>query len=45
MCLHWPGKPLSSSSERDEHATDERRHQVAKQLDSLARGQLKSGSG
>ncbi|MBB2745198.1 UNVERIFIED_ORG: integrase [Microbispora rosea subsp. rosea] len=28
-----------------QHATDERRHQVAKQLDSLARGQLKSGSG
>lgn len=28
-----------------QHATDERRHQVAKQLDSLARGQFKSGSG
>jgi integrase len=28
-----------------QHATDERRHQVAKQLDSLARGHLKNGSG
>ncbi len=28
-----------------QHATDERRHQVAKQPDSLARGQLKNGSG
>ncbi|MER6176740.1 tyrosine-type recombinase/integrase [Streptosporangium sp. NPDC001681] len=28
-----------------QHATDERRHQVTGQFDSLARGQLKSGSG
>ncbi|WP_200926575.1 hypothetical protein [Sphaerimonospora mesophila] len=28
-----------------QHATDERRHHVAKQFDGLARGQLKNGSG
>ncbi|MGW0589982.1 hypothetical protein [Streptosporangium sp. NPDC002607] len=28
-----------------QHATNERRHQMTEQLDSLARGQLKSGSG